>query len=106
MTFAIEHLTQRGRFQTVVDGATCVADYRLQDGVMLITHTEVAPRLQGRGIAAALVQAALAHAREHGLKVNPRCSYARAYMQRHPDTRALLASPPPPAPGSHDERPA
>ena len=91
MTFAIEHLPQRGRFQTVVDSATCVADYRLQDGVMLISHTEVPPRLQGRGIAAALMQAALAHAREHGLKVNPLCSYARAYMQRHPDTQELLA---------------
>ncbi len=91
MTIAIEHLAQRGRFQTIVEGATCVADYRLQGGVMLITHTEVAPRLQGRGIAAALVQAALAHARENGLKVNPLCSYARTYVQRHPDTQALLA---------------
>ena len=91
MTLAIEHLAQRGRFQATVEGATCVADYRLQGGVMLITHTEVAPWLQGRGIAAALVQAALAHAREHGLRVNPLCSYARAYMQRHPDTQSLLA---------------
>ena len=91
MTFAIDHLIERGRFQVVVEGATCVADYRLQGGVMHITHTEVPPRLQGRGIAAALVQAALAHAREHGLKVSPLCSYARAYMQRHPDTLELLA---------------
>ena len=91
MPFVIEHLTERGRFQAVVEGATCVADYRLHGRVMHITHTEVAPRLQGHGIAAALVQAALAHAREHGLKVNPVCSYARAYMQRHPDTLALLA---------------
>ena len=91
MTFAIDHLIERGRFQAVVEGATCVADYRLQGGVMLITHTEVPPRLQGRGIAAALLHAALAHAREHGLKVNPLCSYARDYMQRHPDTQELLA---------------
>ena len=91
MKFAIDHLIERGRFQAVVEGATCVADYRLECGVMHITHTEVPPRLQGRGIAAALVQVALAHAREHGLKVNPLCSYARAYMQRHPDTQKLLA---------------
>ena len=91
MTFAIEHLMECGRFQTHVDGETCVADYRLQDGVMLITHTGVPPRLQGRGIAAVLVQAALAHARAQGLKVNPLCSYARVYMQRHPPTQDLLA---------------
>ena len=91
MSFAVEHLIERGRFQAVIEGATCVADYRLEGGVMIITHTEVAPRLQGRGIAAALVQAALVHARDHGLMVSPLCSYARAYMQRHPDTQALLA---------------
>jgi len=91
MDLQIEHLPEPGRFQAVVDGATCVADYRLRDGVMAITHTEVAPRLQGRGIAAALVQALLDHAQAHGLKVLPLCSYARAYMRRHPETAALLA---------------
>ena len=91
MNLQIEHFPERGRFQAVVDGHTCVADYRLANGVMAITHTEVDPQLEGRGIAGALVQAALAHAREHGLKVNPLCSYARAYMQRHPTTRELLA---------------
>lgn len=86
----IEHLTERGRFQAVVEGQVCVADYRLADGVMFVTHTEVPPRLGGRGIAAALMQAALAHASAHGLKVNPLCSYARGYMKRHPETLSLL----------------
>ena len=91
MNLQIEHLPARGRFQAVVDGQTCVADYQLADGVMAITHTEVAPQLEGRGIAAALVQAVLDHARANGLKVRPLCSYARAYMRRHPDNDALLA---------------
>ena len=91
MNLAIEHLPARGRFQALIEGEACVADYRLDAGVMFITHTEVPPRLAGRGIAAALTRAALDHARAQGLKVNPLCSYARAYMRRHPDTRALLA---------------
>jgi len=91
MNFAIEHQPASRRFMTVVDGETCVVDYRLEGGVMLITHTGVAPRLEGRGIAAALTRAALDHARAQGLKVNPLCSYARAYMQRHPETLGLLA---------------
>jgi len=37
------------------------------------------------------VQALLDHAQAHGLKVLPLCSYARAYMRRHPETAALLA---------------
>ena len=91
MTHSIEHLPDQGRFQTVVDGLTCVAEYRLADGVIAITHTEVPPPLEGHGIAGALIKAVLDHAQAHGLKVRPLCSYARAYMQRHPETAALLA---------------
>ena len=91
MNLAIEHLTERGRFQAIVEGMPCVCDYRLAGGVMTITHTEVPPRLEGRGIAAELVAASLAYAREAGLKVRPLCSYARTFMQRHQENSDLLA---------------
>ena len=91
IAIAIEHLAQQGRFQAVVDGHACVCDYHLDGSVMHITHTGVAPALEGRGIAAALVKAALAHAESAGLKVNPLCSYVRTYMQRHPQTQSLRA---------------
>jgi predicted GNAT family acetyltransferase len=90
-TIIVEHLPARGRFQARVDGRLCVADYRLAGREMQMIHTEVAPELQGRGIAAALVEAALAHARAHGLKVVPLCSYVRTYMRRHPQTQDRLA---------------
>ncbi|KNZ30950.1 MAG: acetyltransferase [Methylibium sp. NZG] len=100
MTPTIEHLPpgsasqlpNLGRFQAVVDGHLGVCDYRLDGSVMHLTHTEVAPALEGRGIAAALVKAALDHAQSSGLKVNPLCSYVRHYMQRHPETAALRAA--------------
>lgn len=88
---AISHNVAASRFETRVDGWPCRCDYRLVDGVMHLIHTEVAPAVEGRGIAARLVQAALDHAAAHGLKVQPRCSYVRVYMQRHPQTRSLLA---------------
>ena len=91
MNLKIEHRPELGRFLAVVEGHECVADYRLISGVMALTHTEVPLAVQGRGIAAALVQAALDHAQTHGLKVDPVCSYARVYMRRHPATLALLA---------------
>lgn len=91
MTITIDHDAARGRFHATVQGHPCVCDYRLRDGVMHITHTEVAPELEGRGIAGELVRAALAHARSNGLKVRPLCSYVQAYMRRHPETQTLLA---------------
>lgn len=91
MKLQIEHLPAQRRFQAIVEGQACVADYRPGNGVLAITHTEVPPGLEGRGIAGALVQAVLDHAQAHGLKVLPLCSYARAYMRRHPETAPLLA---------------
>ena len=88
---AIEHLADSGRFEIVVDGALGELEYRLDAGVMSITHTGVATSLEGRGIAGALMRAALAHAAASGWKVRPLCSYARTYMHRHPETSALLA---------------
>ncbi len=87
----IHHDPARSCFECAVEGLRCVIDYRLIGSTMHIEHTEVPPALEGRGIAAALVRFALAHARKHGLKVNPLCSYVRVYMQRHPDTQDLRA---------------
>ena len=88
---AVHHNAAQQRFECTVEGHLCVADYRLAGRVMQMTHTGVHPSLEGRGIAAALVAAALEHARAQGFKVDPLCSYVRVYMQRHPDTQALQA---------------
>ena len=87
----VVHNTAEQRFECEVDGLLCVAAYRLTGRVTHITHTEVPEALSGRGIAAQLVAAALAHARLSNLKVNPVCSYVRAYMQRHCETHTLYA---------------
>jgi predicted GNAT family acetyltransferase len=86
----VEHNEKATRFEMRVQGQLCIAKYHLIDGVMWLTHTEVPPHLQGRGHAARVVKAALDHARAHGLKVRPACSYVAGYMRRHPETRDLL----------------
>ena len=89
MPNTIRHEPDRSRFEVSVDGHFCRANYRLADGVMELTHTEVAPAVEGRGVGGDLIQAALDHARTHGLKVRPLCSFACHYMQDHPETAAL-----------------
>jgi predicted GNAT family acetyltransferase len=89
--YPVNHNTRESRFETTVDGRLCVAEYRVTDHTMHMTHTYVPPPLEGRGIAAALVAAALDHARAAGLKVAPHCSYVRAYMKRRPATLDLMA---------------
>lgn len=87
----IEHRAERRRFEATLDGAHGRIEYRLDPGVMTVVHTEVDPALEGRGVAGALVRAALDFARAQGLKVDPECSYTRAYMERHPEADALRA---------------
>lgn len=89
-TINVTHNTAASRFEASVDGLLCRADYQLVDGVMRMTHTEVPASLGGRGIAAALVAAAFAHAAAQGWKVEPWCSYVRTYMQRHAESQRLL----------------
>jgi hypothetical protein len=90
-SFEVVHNAAASRFEARIEGLLCRADYRFDGAVMRIFHTEVPPALEGRGIAAALVRAALDHAAANGLKVAPQCSYVRAYMRRHPETHGLLA---------------
>ena len=88
---SVIHDTDRSRFTATVDGVLCVLDYQLQDKVMTITHTGVPSQVGGRGIAAELTQQALLTARDNGWKVKPYCSYADAYIRRHPEYADLLA---------------
>ncbi|HNT40051.1 MAG TPA: GNAT family N-acetyltransferase [Rubrivivax sp.] len=87
---AIDHRVEASRFEAAYPEGVAVCVYRREGDVVLITHTEVPSALEGRGIAAALVQAALDWARAQGLRVRPLCSYVVAYMRRHPQTQDLL----------------
>lgn len=61
------------------------------DGTIIIDHTGVPPEYEGRGIAARLVNRAIADAREQGFKITPLCSYVVAQFRRHPEWVDLRA---------------
>lgn len=90
-SFDIVHRPEIGRFETHVDGLRCEADYQLDGQIVRMTHTGVPRQLEGRGIAGALVKTALTWVRAQGYKVQPLCSYVRAYIGRHPEWQDLVA---------------
>lgn len=91
MDSPIQHDAKAQRFNTAADGVTAYVEYELAGDVMTLTHTIVPPAIGGRGIAGALVKAAFDHARREGWKVVPQCSYADAWMRKHPDYEDLRA---------------
>jgi predicted GNAT family acetyltransferase len=82
---------ERQRFELDVDGVTAIAEYRIRDGVITFTHTEVPEALSGRGIASRLIKGALDQVRVRGLKAISHCSFVSGYLQKHAEYDDLLA---------------
>lgn len=78
------------RFEVDLDGETAFAEYVLNDGAMVLPHTVVPDAFAGKGVAGELAKAALAYAREHGLKVKPSCPFMAAYIAKHPEWHDLV----------------
>lgn len=74
------------RFELREDGHLAELVYRRRPDRMVIVHTGVPPELEHRGIGGRLVEAALDDARRRGLAVTLLCPYARAYVERHPES--------------------
>ncbi|HWA28189.1 MAG TPA: GNAT family N-acetyltransferase [Lacunisphaera sp.] len=79
----VQHNPGANRYEAVVDGHLSVCEYVLDGSRMIFTHTFVPPELRGRGVAEALVRAALAEARAARRQVVPACSYVAKFIERH-----------------------
>lgn len=80
----INHDSRAHRFSVILEGHTAQLDYELDEEVMSIVHTLVPRPISGRGVAAELMRSALDLAAQNGWTVNAVCSYAVAYLKRHP----------------------
>ncbi len=85
-SLTVTHVPERRSFETP-DGAHLT--YDLTGDRAAFVHTFVPPELRGKGHAAALTRAALAHARTAGWQVVPACSYVQVFLQRNPELAAL-----------------
>lgn len=70
-----------------------IAEYRLNDGEITFTHTEVAAEHEGKGYASDLARQALDDAGRCGMRVVPLCKFIAEYIRRHQEYANLLAPP-------------
>ncbi|MDP3906174.1 GNAT family N-acetyltransferase [Novosphingobium sp.] len=82
-----------GEYHAHVPGSSAIGrlTWTRQGAVRIADHTIVPPEIGGRGIAALLVDALVADAREQGFRIDPECSYIAAAFKRHPDWADLLS---------------
>jgi predicted GNAT family acetyltransferase len=68
------------------------AQYTVEGGTVVLTHTEVDPRFEGEGVGSTLIRDALDDIRRQGLEVVPQCPFVAAYIEKHPDEYGELVA--------------
>ena len=75
---------EAGRFELVVDDQVAgVAEYRRNGTEISLTHTEVDPAFEGRGLGSVLARGVLDAVGAEGATVLPYCTFMRGYIERH-----------------------
>jgi uncharacterized protein len=78
----------RSRFEIEQDGKTGYLEFDTDDrGWMTIWHTEIPEQLRGHGMGLELVTTAFNYAKEHSLRVDVLCPYAKHIVETHPEFR-------------------
>lgn len=86
----------RNRYEAVV-GATVAGfvDYQETSELVVLTHTEVDPAHEGRGVGSALARMALDDIRERRLKALVVCPFIIGWLRHHPEHQDVLFNAPP-----------
>ena len=75
---------RRGIFFLKHDNSTIAElTYSLNDGIMIIDHTETSPEHENQGIGAKMVEESYAFAKANNYKINPLCPFAEVVFDRH-----------------------
>ena len=77
-------------FEFTVDNQLSFIDFNRNGNTINLLHTEVPQEMEGRGIAAAMVEKTFQYLEANNLKLSPSCSYVRTYLKRHPEWDRLL----------------
>jgi hypothetical protein len=83
--------TDAGRFELTIDDQVADLTYRLDGDRLVLLHTGVPDALEGQGIGGRLVRAAVDEAEARHRTLVPQCSFAAAWLERHPDQADRVA---------------
>ncbi|MDZ4766632.1 MAG: GNAT family N-acetyltransferase [Chloroflexota bacterium] len=90
----VVHNPDASRFEVRLGDDLAVIEYKMVDGDIAFTHTEVPPAFEGMGVGAKLAQVALDYAQAEGMTVQALCPFVNSYVKRHaayqPITRGFM----------------
>lgn len=80
----VRHDPAGSRYELLLDGRRAgEAQYRMEGGRMVFTHTEVEPGHEGQGLGSRLAAGALDDVRRRGLKAVPQCKFIAGYISKN-----------------------
>ncbi len=92
MTERISENRAEHRYEIAVDDEVVgFAEYRDDENVRDIFHTEVSEGWEGRGLGSKVLQGALDDIRARGLKLTATCTMLARHLEKHPEEKDLLA---------------
>src|ERR1700736_2135704 len=82
---AVVHNASNQRFEINIDGQLSILEYTFKNHRLFLTHTEVPPALESKGLGTKLAHAALEYARQNDLTVIAICPFVQDYVASHPE---------------------
>ncbi len=75
---------EKQRYEAVIENkVVAFAEYRPVANNLMLTHTEVNPDLEGKGVGGELIKFALTDIRSKNLSAIPMCPFVKSYIKRH-----------------------
>jgi predicted GNAT family acetyltransferase len=78
------------RFEMPVGDTIAAAYYRLGDGKVVLTHTEVPEQFSGQGLGSNLAAGVFRLIRNSGRRVAIQCPFMARWVSRHPEAADLV----------------
>ena len=92
MQSQVSENVEQKRFELPINGdAVAAAYYRLDDGLVVLIHTEVPEEFSRQGIATRLAFGTFDIVRKTGRKVVVRCPFMTRFVARHQEYADLVA---------------
>ena len=87
----MEYQYETGRIFAMNEAGDVIAEitFPAKDGVATIDHTFVDSSLRGQGVAGELMRRAVEQIRKDGSAVAATCSYAVAWLEKHPEIPSI-----------------
>jgi predicted GNAT family acetyltransferase len=86
----INNLEMRRYELPIADDAVAVTYYKLQDGRVVLLHTEVPNEYGGQGIGKRLAKGVFEALRAEGKRVIAKCPFMARYAVDHPEYASML----------------